>query len=166
MTILCFNHHLLLSPSLSLSSVQCSSWLLDSSSTPSASTHPWSGPTAETLTFTMPATVRSAGATCWPSLESCSPYSCPFLPNTHQRSSCPPPLYPPCYSESLLCLVLTSLIPTTISDPGFVPCRDSLHLFRRNDVVQKSRLTVCWADTLQQTPSSCIWRDISSISVI
>lgn len=78
-------------------SVQCSSWRQVYWSTPSASIHHWSGPSAGNLTSTMPANVRSAGATCSPLSESCSLFSCPFLPNMHRRSSCPPPLYPRSY---------------------------------------------------------------------
>lgn len=78
---------------------QCSSWLLACWSTPLALTLHWSGLSAEKPTSTTLASARSVGATCWPSLESCSLSSCPFLPNMHPRSSCPPPLYPHCYSE-------------------------------------------------------------------
>ena len=103
------------------SALQCSSWLLDCWSTPSASTLHWSGPSAGTLTSTTLASVRSDGATCWLSLESCSLSSCPFLPNTHQRSSCPPPLYPRCYS------VVKNVSPllTTLSNVGSTSRRDT-----------------------------------------
>lgn len=112
--------------SLPVSSVQCSSWLLGSWSTHLASTQLWSGPSAEMLTFTTLATVRSAGATCWPLLESCSPSSCPFLPNMRRRSSCPPPLYPHCYSSvSFFCPPSQPLS----LNLGLVPCRDTCIFF-------------------------------------
>lgn len=84
----------------SLSSHQFSSWLQDCWSTLSALTPHWSAPSAETPTSTTPASARSVGATCWRLSESCSLFSCPFLPNMPQRSSCRPPLCPPCYSST------------------------------------------------------------------
>ena len=79
-------------------SPQCSSWGPVCWCTRSAWTPLWCGPSAGTLTSTTPGSVGSAGATCWLSWESCSPSSCPFLPNTRRRSTCPPPRCPRCYS--------------------------------------------------------------------
>lgn len=87
-----------------LFSLQCSSWPLVCWCTLLALAPHWSDLSAETLTSTTPASARSAGATCWLSLESCSPSSCPFLPNMHRRSSCPPPHCPLCYSSVLFFL--------------------------------------------------------------
>lgn len=106
---------------LTISSMQCSSWLLDCWSTPSASILHWSGPSAGTPTSTMLASVRSAGATCWPLSESCSLSSCPFLPNMHRRSNCPPPLYPRCYSALIRFFPLL----ITLSNLGLMPRRDT-----------------------------------------
>lgn len=88
-------------------SLQCSSWPPGSWSTPLVSTPPWSGRSAGNRTSTTPASVRSAGATCWLLSGSCSPSSCPFLPNMHRRSSYPPPLYPRSYSAGRAAPVFT-----------------------------------------------------------
>lgn len=84
-------------------SLQCSSWRPGSWSTPLVWTPLWSGPSAGNLTSTTPASVRSAGATCWPSSGSCSPSSCPFLPNTRRRSSYPRRPYLRSYSAPTSC---------------------------------------------------------------
>lgn len=135
--------------------MQCSSWLLDCWSTPLASIPRWSGPSAGIQTSTMLASVRLAGATCWPSSESCSPSSCPFLPNMHRRSSCPPPLYPRCYSASMWFAPPHHHLLTTLSNPGLMSdgghpvFSGGLTLFGKAHSV-KTELTL-----LQQTPSSC-----------
>ena len=137
--------------------LQCSSWLLDCWSTPSASTLHWSGPSAGTLTSTTLASVRSAGATCWLSLESCSLSFCPFLPNMHQRSSCPPPLYPRCYS------VVKNVFPllTTLSNVGSASWRDARIPSLKAMLFGKPHSVTTEADT-QQTLSSCICYVINS----
>lgn len=148
---------------LTLSSLQCSSWLLDCSSTPSAWTPPWSGPSAGTPTSTTLASARSAGATCWLSSESCSPSSCPFLPNMHRRSSCPPPLCPRCYSALVRCLVFSLL--TTLSNLGLMSWRDTCIPFLKAMLFGKPHSVITEADTQQQTLSSCICYVINSNSV-
>lgn len=99
----------------SFPSLQCSSWRPGSWSTPLVWTPLWSGPSAGNLTSTMPASVRSAGATCWPSSGSCSPCSCPSLPNTRRRSSYLPPPYLRSYSAPTGC---AAPVVTTLPDLG------------------------------------------------
>lgn len=95
--------------------LQCSSWRPGSWSTPLVWTPLWSGPSAGNLTSTTPASVRSAGVTCWPSSGSCSPCSCPFLPNTRRRSSYPRPPYLRSYSAPTGC---AAPVVTALSDLG------------------------------------------------
>lgn len=111
----------------------------------------------------MLASVRSAGATCWPLSESCWPSSCPFLLNMHLRSSCPPPLYLRCYSALIWRLVFP--LPTTLSNLGLMPPRDTCIPFWRAMLFGKPHSVITELTTQQQTLSSCICYIITSNSV-